>query len=78
VAVVSAAVLGSWLLPGGAGAAIKIYENSEAATYLGEVRKANCRVKQGATRKRFHAGARTTNGAYALDLTILDFKGFKP
>jgi hypothetical protein len=62
---------------GPAKAAIKIYESSEAATFLGEVRKAKCTVKgkTGASR-RFHAGGRTTNGVYTLDVTILGFKGF--
>jgi hypothetical protein len=57
-------------------AAIKIYENSEAATFLGEVRKANCKVKGSGANRRFHAGARTTNGAFTLDVTILGFRGF--
>ncbi|HSD23110.1 MAG TPA: hypothetical protein VLB79_02155 [Solirubrobacterales bacterium] len=61
---------------GSARAAIRIYENSEAATYLGEVRKAKCKVKGSGANRRFHAGARTTNGAYTLDVTILGFRGF--
>ena len=59
-----------------AGAAIKVYENSEAATYLGEIRKVKCKVKGSGTNKRFHAGGRTTNGAYTLGVSILDFRGF--
>src|SRR3954447_19088226 len=61
---------------GTAQAAIKIYESSEAATFLGQVRKAKFKVKRKSSGKVFHAGARTTNGAYTLDITILDFKGF--
>jgi hypothetical protein len=58
-------------------AAIFAYENSESATFLGQVRKMNCKVKKNANGKRFHAGGKTTNGAYGLDITILKFKGFK-
>jgi hypothetical protein len=61
---------------GTAQAAIKVYESSEAATFLGEVRKAKCKVKRKSSGKVFRAGARTTNGAYTLDIAILDFKGF--
>jgi len=56
--------------------AISIYENSEAATFLGKIRKGKCKVKGTGRNKRFHAGGKTTNGAYTLDITILDFKGF--
>ena len=71
-----AALVAFLLAAGTANAAIQIYESSEAATLLGEVQKANCKVKGKAGNRRFHAGARTTNGAYTLDVTILDFKGF--
>jgi len=70
------ALIAVLLCAGSANAAIKIYENSEAATYLGEVQKANCKVKGSGANRRFHAGGRTTNGAYTLDVTILGFRGF--
>lgn len=73
-AVIAAAVLATCLLPSGASAAIRIYENSEAATFLGEVRKGNCKVKRNG--RLFRASAKTTNGAYTLELFILDFRGF--
>ena len=59
-----------------ANAAIKIYENSEAATFLGEVRKAKCKVKGSGGNRRFHAAGRTTNGAFTLNVMILGFRGF--
>jgi hypothetical protein len=59
---------------GTAQASLKVYESSEAATLLGEFTKGRCKVKG----KHFHAGARSTNGVYTLDVDIYGFKGFKP
>ena len=70
------ALFTSLLLLLGAGtaqASIKVYESSEAATLLGEFTKGKCKVKG----KHFHAGARSTNGVYTLDVDIYGFKGFK-
>jgi len=58
-------------------AAIFAYQNSESATFLGEVRKMKCAVKKKGKKERFLASGKTTNGAYGLDITILKFKGFK-
>jgi hypothetical protein len=57
-------------------ASIKIYENSEAATFLGAVGKVRCKEKGSGGNRRFHASGRTTNGAYDLSVMILGFKGF--
>jgi hypothetical protein len=68
------------ILLGGAGvarASIKIYESSEAATLLGEVRKGKCKTKRTSNGKVFHGGGKATNGAYTLDVDIYDFRGFK-
>jgi hypothetical protein len=64
------------LAPTAASAAIKIYQSSEAATYLGEVRRAKCKVRRLGNGRSFHAGARTTNGAYTLDVSLFNFRGF--
>jgi hypothetical protein len=75
------ALLTSLLLLLGAGtaqASIKIYESSEAATLLGEVKKGKCKVKRTNAGRVFHAAARTTNGVYTLNVDIYSFKGFGP
>jgi hypothetical protein len=58
------------------GQEISAYENSPSATFLGEVQKMKCKLKQHANGKTFHAGGKTTNGDYGLNITILRFKGF--
>jgi hypothetical protein len=58
-------------------AAIFAYENSQSAAFLGEVRKMKCKEKKTAKGSRFHAGGKTSNGTYGLDITILKFGGFK-
>jgi|SRR5581483_110038 len=57
-------------------AAIFAYESSASAAFLGEIRKMKCKVKSTAKGKRFHAGGKTVNGAYGLNINILKFKGF--
>jgi hypothetical protein len=56
-------------------AAIKVSDSSAAATELGKVRKAKCKKRIGG-QDGFRAVGRTTNGAYKLDIEILDFRGF--
>jgi hypothetical protein len=63
---------------GTAQAAIKIYESSEAATLLGEVRKGKCKVKRTSNGRIFHGGGKTTNGVFTLNVDIYSFKGFGP
>ena len=69
------------VLLGGTGvarASLKIYESSEAATLLGEVKKGKCKVKKTSSgRRTFHGGGKSTNGAYTLGVDIYGFKGFK-
>jgi hypothetical protein len=61
------------LAPAGASGAIKVYENSSTATYLGKVKKAKCRVtRQGS----FLADAKTTNGVYKLEVSVFNFTKF--
>jgi hypothetical protein len=57
-------------------AAILVYDNSDQAAFRGEVRKVHCKVKRTSKGRLFRAGGKTVNGAYALDIGILAFKGF--
>jgi hypothetical protein len=70
------------LLLFGAGVAradILVYENSDQATFLGQVHKMKCKVKTLKSKKKiFRAGGKTTNGNYTLDIGILNFRGFGP
>jgi hypothetical protein len=75
VALVTSIVLLS-LIPSLARAAIKVYDSSAAMTYLGEVHKGKCRVKQIGNSKTFYAVGKTTNGAYKLQVSTLEFRGF--
>jgi hypothetical protein len=59
------------------GSEISAYTNSENPALLGEVTKMKCRVKEKNGKKRFLAGGKTVNGTYGLNITILNFKGFK-
>jgi hypothetical protein len=75
VALVISALLLS-LVPSFAMAAIKIYDSSASMTYLGEVTKAKCKVRQIGKHRTFFAIGKTTNGAYKLDVGTLEFRGF--
>jgi hypothetical protein len=73
----SATLLGTFALaaaPGSAGAAISIYESSEAATLKGTVSKLDCRLARKG--KSFFAEGKTTNGRYKLVVDIHFFDGF--
>lgn len=70
-----ASILLIGLTPAGADAAIRIYENSEAATYLGKIKKARCKVVR--DRNHFHAAGKTTNGRYEFGVDIYDFTNFR-
>jgi hypothetical protein len=62
------------LAPASASGAIKIYQNSEAATYLGQVKKTKCKLTNNG--KHFYAEGRTTNGVYKFEVDIYDFTNF--
>lgn len=57
--------------------AILVYENSESAAFLGEVRRVKCKIRRTANGKTFRAEGKTVNGAYKLGIDILRFRGFR-
>ena len=68
-----AAAVAIAITPAGAGAAVDIYEASEAATHLGAIEKAKCAVKGKKPNKRFVAVGKSPNG-WELDVYI--YEGF--
>jgi hypothetical protein len=74
-AFMAAALLGA-AFAGSASAAIKVYENSESAALIGEVRAAKCKVRRRPTGRTFSAVGKTTDEAWRLSVDIYDFKGF--
>ena len=76
-ALVVAALLLAWAMPSAAGASINVYQSSEDAQHLGEVKSAKCKLRRRPNGDRtFTATGRTTNGAYDLSVLFLDFRGF--
>lgn len=60
-----------------ADAVIKAYESNEEATYLGEIRRGNCRLTRRPNGDRtFSAGAKTTNRAWDFGVFFSDFRGY--
>jgi hypothetical protein len=57
--------------------AVKVYDDSESATLLGQVRKAKCKLKRDQDGKYFLARGESPNGDFSLDVNILDWQGFK-
>ena len=58
-------------------ASVKIYDDSESATLLGQVRKATCKLKRDQDGKYFLARGETTKGDLGLTVNILDWQGFR-
>jgi hypothetical protein len=73
---IAAACLLTGALAGGASASIEVYENSEQAARIGEVRSAKCKVRRRPTGRVFSAVGKTTDEAWRLGVDIYDFRGF--
>jgi hypothetical protein len=74
---VPVAAVGAFLLAAGtAQASVQIYDSGESGALIGEIQKADCKVKGKAGNRLFYARAKTTDGAYKLFVMILDFRGF--
>jgi hypothetical protein len=62
---------------GGAHATVNVYDDSESATLLGQVRKAKCKLKRDQDGKYFVSRGESTNGDFDLTVNIRDWQGFK-
>jgi hypothetical protein len=60
-----------------ADAAIKIYETSQEARQLGKIKAGKCRVRGRGENRHFRASAKSTNGDYELEVTILQWRGYR-
>ena len=64
------------LIAPGASAAIKIYETSEDAFFLGKIRRGECVVRGEGNDRRFKAKGRTVEGGYRLKVIIDQWRGY--
>jgi hypothetical protein len=66
-----------FVLAPGASGAIKIYETSEDAAYLGKFKRGSCEVRGKGRERRFRARSRTVEGGYRLKLKIDPWRGYR-
>jgi hypothetical protein len=60
-----------------ADAAIEIYDTNPEARQVGKIKDGRCRVRGRGENRHFRASATSTNDRYRLEVTILDWRGYR-